>query len=337
MVGRNQWVMRSVLVFFFGILSATVQAGLVYVDALYDYSLTTVQFAQATTNSGNVSLLADIYQPVFNGRGAVPVNRPALVLQDGGAWVSASRTNGRVTDPARYFARRGYTVIVTDYRQGSSVGGSVTPTVGNTQFGTAPYAGLGVPFPYNFVPGTTAVRAGIEDFAVAIDWVRTNSSFLGIDPMRIAAGGGSAGAINLLMLQYNNNPIDQRYAAQAVVALVGSTYGNFNKIQAGGPPVFLHNNTLDAVVPWEQGMLNRFLSVGIDTEIWYQPPDLLYHNVDWNMDLDGMDLRGRVRDFLARTVATPYVVPEPSSLALCFVMLTLVTHRKRRVLLAQAA
>ncbi|MBX3423405.1 MAG: PEP-CTERM sorting domain-containing protein [Pirellulaceae bacterium] len=310
--------------------SISLNAGLVYVDQLYGYSVTTYQYTMGTTSSGSVPLLADVYQPVDIGLGAIPVNRPAIVLQDGGAWSSARRTAGRVTDPARYFAQRGYTVVITDYRQGAPAADHSNATVGNTIFGTQPYAGLTVPFLYSIFPGLKAVRAGIEDFAVAIDWTRTNAAMLGIDPDRIAAGGGSAGAINLLMLQYNNNPINSRYAAQAVISLVGSTYGNYNKIQAGGPPVFLLNNTADLVVPWEPQMLNRFLAVGIDTEMWYQPTDATYHNVEWDLDLGGLNLRERLRDFLARTVATPYMVPEPSSFALLLCAMTGLGYRHRR-------
>lgn len=333
MDGRKNRLVSSVFlsfVFSLQLFSQSASAGWVYVDELFDYSVTTVQYATGTTSTGSVPLLADIYQPVGIGQAAVPSNRPALVFQDGGAWTSASRTNGRVTDPARYFARRGYTVVVTDYRQGAPGAAHSNATVGNTIFGTEPYSGLTVPFIYGLFPGLKAVRAGIEDFALAMHWTRSNAAMLDIDPDRIAAGGGSAGAINLLMMRYNLNPINPLYAAQAVVALVGSTYGNHGRIRPGGPPVFLHNNTLDLVVPWEPQMLARFNEMGIDNEIWYQPPDATYHNVNWNMDLDGLDLRERTRDFLARTVASPYYVPEPSSFAMLGLSAIAILRGRRR-------
>src|SRR5438874_156976 len=38
----------------------------------------------------------DVYQPVGIGKAPLLHNRPAIVIQEGGAWVSASKTNGRV-------------------------------------------------------------------------------------------------------------------------------------------------------------------------------------------------------------------------------------------------
>src|SRR5262249_10295159 len=147
-------------------------------------------------------------------------------------------------------------------------GGNVVPTVGNTPFGSAPYNGQSVPFLYQVFPGTTAIRAGIEDFAVAIDWTRTHAATDGIDPNQIAAAGGSAGGIDLLMLQYNL-VVDPRYRAQAVIGLVSSLYGNESRVRPGGPPVFLHNNTQDAVVPWSPNMDAAFANNGIYYEQWF--------------------------------------------------------------------
>ena len=310
-------------------LAAHSQAGLVYVDPLYGVQVTSnVVYGTGIAKGVSKNLLADIYQPVDIGNGAVPLNRPAVVIQDGGAWTSASKTRPRVTTPAQYLAQRGYTVIVTDYRQGApglpfglaDPGPDAPVTTGQTIFGNVPWAGLTTSgHLYNTYPGMNPIRAGIEDFAVAIDWTRTNAAMLGIDPNRIGIAGGSAGGINGLLLQYNNNPVDPRYAAQAVVALVSTMMGNWTRIQPGGPPVFLLNNTLDQVVPWSPQMSQRFVDVGIYREQWFQPPDLLYHDVDWNLDLDGLSLLERTRDFLAYQLAGgPYMIPEPSSLPLAW-------------------
>ena len=217
-------------------------------------------------------------------------------------------------------------MIVTDYRQGApgvsflgvEAGPDAPVTTGQTQFGSDPWANLNTNgHTYAVYPGMNPIRAGIEDFAVAIDWTRTNAASLGIDPDRIGIAGGSAGGINGLLLQYNENPIDPRYEAQAVVALVSTMMGNWDHIQPGGPPVFLLNNQADAVVPWSPQMSQRFLDVGIYREQWFQPTDALYHDVDWNLDLGGLSLLERTRDFLAYQLAGgPYLIPEPSSIAL---------------------
>jgi len=325
-------------------VSATAYAGQVYVDELFGVQVTTdVQYGSGATGAGNIPLLADIYHPVDIGNGPIPVNRPAIVIQDGGAWTSARKNRPRVTMPAQYLAQRGYTVIVTDYRQGApglpfglaDPGPHAPVTVGQTTFGTAPYAGITAGTVYGFYPGINPIRAGIEDFAVAIDWTRTNAAALGIDPNRIGIAGGSAGGIDALLLQYNNNSVsnnglttvDPRYAAQAVVALVSTMDGNHGRIQAGGPPVFLLNNTADVVVPWSAPMSQRFADVGIYREQWYQPTDAVYHDVDWNAIPNsvasatplttGPNLLERVRDFLiASELAEPYLIPEPSTYVL---------------------
>lgn len=305
-------------------------AAQIYLDPLYGVQVTkNVLYGYGATTKGLFPLYADIYQPLDIGLAPVLEDRPAVVLQDGGAWASASKERGRITAPAIYMAQRGFTSIVTDYRQGNpfdtSSPLSVVPVVGQTQFGTEPYNGVNIPFPYSFTNNTAAVRAGIEDFAVAIDWTRTNAATLGIDPNRIGIAGGSAGGIDALLLQYanNNNPINPAYAAQAVIALVSTTYGNHGKIQPGGPPVFLLNNTADPVVIWEPQMSARFTAVGIYNEQWFQKTQV-NHDVDINeiiYDSEGVGkpLLERMAEFLAYQLAggpVPVVVPEPSTLIL---------------------
>ena len=85
--------------------------------------------------------------------------RPAIVFFFGGGWNS-----GKVNQfwkHARYLAQRGMVAFLADYR------------VKNRQ-GTTP-------------------DAAVADGKSAIRWVRENAKRLGIDPDRIAAGGGSAG------------------------------------------------------------------------------------------------------------------------------------------------
>lgn len=314
------------LVALVGFSASSAVGNLLYIDPLYGVQVTSnVVYGTGLVNSGQTkNLLADIYQPVDIGL-PVQAHRPAIVIQDGGAWTSASKTRSRVTTPAMYLAARGYTVIVTDYRQGApgiifitDPGPDAPVTTGQTIFGSAPWVNLTTSgHIYNVYPGMNAIRAGIEDFALAIHWTRTNAAMLGIDPDRIGIAGGSAGGIDALLLQYNDNPVDPRYEAQAVVALVSTMMNNYNRIQAGGPPVFLLNNTLDQVVPWSPQMSQRFVDVGIYREQWFQPADLLYHDVDWNLNLGGLTLLERVRDFLAYQLAGgPVYIPEVSSATL---------------------
>jgi acetyl esterase/lipase len=92
--------------------------GQLYLDALYGYNRTTdIVFGTGNTNNGPMQLLLDVYQPTDIGLGAVQSNRPAIVIQDGGAWTSGDKQNGRVVTPAIFLAQRGFTVFVADSRQ----------------------------------------------------------------------------------------------------------------------------------------------------------------------------------------------------------------------------
>jgi len=134
--------------------ASTAPAAAIYMDPLYGIGITKdVEYTKAaTSNKGLVGLKLDIYQPTDIGLAPLLATRPAIVIQDGGAWVSADKGNGRVTTIANYMAQRGYTVVVADYRQGANnlfgAGGDVVPIVGQTAFGSQPYAGLSVPALY---------------------------------------------------------------------------------------------------------------------------------------------------------------------------------------------
>ncbi len=85
--------------------------------------------------------------------------RPAIVFFFGGAW--ARGTVNQFLPQAEYLARRGMVAARADYRV-------------RTRHKTAP-------------------DKCVEDGKSAIRWLRKNATKLGIDPERIAAGGGSAG------------------------------------------------------------------------------------------------------------------------------------------------
>lgn len=280
--------------------SSPVHGGNAYYDPIYGYSVTSdvVYRYNAPTPSGAKNLLCDIYQPTDIGLGPVPTNRPAIVIQDGGAWTSGSKTNGRVVNPARYICQRGFTVIITDYRYweaGYYLGGFT----GGTEFGSRPYSGLSWPFYLYAFPGIEVLKADIEDFAVAIAWVRDNAASLGINPNKICACGGSAGGIDALCLQYNNNPVPARYAAQAVMCVVSTMYGNWNRINAGAVPCFMLNNTLDPVIFYSPDIPNfndRMASLGVYHEQWYQEARV-NHDFDYNEIVDGVPIMERMKDF----------------------------------------
>jgi acetyl esterase/lipase len=104
---------------------------------------------------GDVSLSLHIFEPP----GPAQTNRPAIVFFFGGGWNAGSP--GQFEQHCRHLAARGMVAITAEYRVASRH--QVKPT------------------------------ACLADAKSAIRWVRANSSRLGIDPQRIASGGGSAG------------------------------------------------------------------------------------------------------------------------------------------------
>ena len=105
---------------------------------------------------GDVSLNAYIFEPKDH---VATDRRPAIVFFFGGGWRSG--TPGQFLPHCRHLAERGMVAISVDYR---------------------------VKNRHDAWP-----QDCLEDAKSAIRWVRKNAQRLGVDPDRIAAGGGSAG------------------------------------------------------------------------------------------------------------------------------------------------
>ncbi|MFN7877873.1 MAG: sulfatase-like hydrolase/transferase [Pirellula sp.] len=103
----------------------------------------------------------DLYLYLFSPEGHNPLTerRPAVVFFFGGGWTSGSPTQFEAH--ARYLASRGMIAVMADYR------------VKNRQ--------------------QTTPKECVADGKSAVRYLRTHATRLGIDPNRIAAGGGSAG------------------------------------------------------------------------------------------------------------------------------------------------
>lgn len=86
-------------------------------------------------------------------------SRPAIVFFFGGGWNGGSVT--QFVPHGRYLSERGMVVFLADYRVKSRQ--------------------------------DTAPDACVADGKSAVRWIRENSKLLGVDPKKVAAGGGSAG------------------------------------------------------------------------------------------------------------------------------------------------
>lgn len=103
----------------------------------------------------------DLWIYRFDPEGHDPANekRPAIVFFFGGGWTGGSP--GQFEQHARYLASRGMVAFVADYRVKSR-------------------------------QGTTPLQC-VHDGKSAVRWIRSNAGRFGVDPGRLAAGGGSAG------------------------------------------------------------------------------------------------------------------------------------------------
>jgi len=142
----------------------------------------------------------DLYLYIFepDGHDAAKEKLPAIVFFFGGGWISG--TSAQFEQHSRYLAKRGMVAICADYRIQSRQ--------------------------------KTTPKECVADGKSAIRWVRANADRLGIDPARIAAGGGSAGghvAAAAGMVDGMDDPADENAAVSSkpkAMALFNPVYDN---------------------------------------------------------------------------------------------------------------
>jgi len=194
---------------------------------------------------GNTKLNLYIFSP------SSPKNAPAIVFFFGGGWNSGSPQQFEVQ--ARHFASRGMVAICADYRVKSRH--NVKPT------------------------------QCLADARSAIRWIRANAARLGVDPKRIAAGGGSAGghlaAATAFISEFDEpgedktisatpnalvlfNPalvlapmeglnLDKSFGARVPEERLGTQPEKISpahNIKSGGPPTIIFHGRADTTVPF---------------------------------------------------------------------------------------
>lgn len=176
--------------------------------------------------------------------------RAAIVFFFGGGWQSGSPK--QFEQQCRYLSSRGMVAITADYRVGSR-------------------------------HQAKAVQC-VADAKSAIRWVRANAARLGIDPLRIAAGGGSAGGHIAGCTAYSkggDEPGEDLKVSSAPNALVlfnpaltlapidGQAFEGFGQkvpaerlgiepqdispahhVKPGGPPAIIFHGRADTTVPY---------------------------------------------------------------------------------------
>ena len=136
--------------------------------------------------------------------------RPAIVFFHGGGWTGGAP--GQFTEHGKYFASRGMVCVQVQYR--------LLKKGGND-------------------PPETCCR----DAKSAMRWVRSRAEEFGIDPQRIASGGGSAGghlAAFIGMVEGNDDPADALDVSATSNAMV-----LFNPVFDNGPGGWGHQRVGD--------------------------------------------------------------------------------------------
>lgn len=137
--------------------------------------------------------------------------RPAVVFFFGGGWAGGSVK--QFEQHARYLAGRGMVTFLADYRVKSRQG--------------------------------TQPDACVADGKSAVRWIRSRAEALGIDPKRIAAGGGSAGG-HVAAAAGICDGLDDPHDAHPDVSSKPDCLLLFNPVYDNGPAGYGH----DRVKPW---------------------------------------------------------------------------------------
>ncbi len=149
------------------------------------------------------------FQPATHD--ATEPKRPAAVFFFGGGWTGGSVQ--QFEQHARYLASRGMVTFVADYRVKSRQG--------------------------------TGPDACVADGKSAVRWIRANADRLGVDPDRIAAGGGSAGG-HVAAAAGICDGLDDPADPQAGISSKPNALLLFNPVYDNGPEGWGH----DRAKPW---------------------------------------------------------------------------------------
>lgn len=153
----------------------------------------------------------DLYLYIFSPEGHDPAKdkRPAIVFFFGGGWNGGNPT--QFEQHSRYLASRGMVGIVADYRVKSRQ--------------------------------NTGPKECVADGKSAVRWVRKNASRLGVDPKRIAAGGGSAGGHVATATGMIDGLDDE--SDDLTISSKPSALALFNPVYDNGPDGWAHDRVKD--------------------------------------------------------------------------------------------
>jgi acetyl esterase/lipase len=206
-----------------------------------------ITYGNAPDAQGNpVDLKLDLYQPA----GDTVTQRPALIWVHGGGFTTGDKST--VASRAAFYTKLGYVVAAINYRllSPTGCGGNPDPT-----------------------PVCEAAALGAQhDAQAAVRWLRRNAATYKIDTGRIAMGGGSAGAVTSLLVDWRSedpgtsgNPGFPSNIRAAVSVSGGAPTNEF--IDSADPPAIFFHGTEDTTVPFAWAVQNAaaMLNAGIYT------------------------------------------------------------------------
>lgn len=208
---------------------------------------------------------------------------PAIVFFYGGGWFGG--TNTQFYKQSAYLASRGMVAICADYRTKNN--GGVDP------------------------------RGCVADAKSAMRWVRSHAAELGIDPDRLAAGGGSAGghlaAAMALVKKFDDTNDDTSVSCRPNalvlfnpvvdngeggygydrVAQYWQDFSPLNNIDANAPPTLFMLGTADKLIPVSVGeeYKKKMDEVGVRCELrlYDGQPHGFFNGARYNETLAEMD------------------------------------------------
>src|SRR5947209_8486045 len=194
-------------------------------------------YGSAPDPTGNpVTLTLDMYRPT----GDTQTGWPAIVLVHGGGFSGGNSHNGAMVTMAKGFAQRGYVAVSINYRLFNTA---------KEKCGT------------QAAPSQNCITAAItaqHDAQAAVRWLRRNAATYGIDPSRVAIGGGSAGAATALAVAVNSTDPGTSgspgYSSKvgAAISISGALPGSLAKadFDRADSPTLMFEGTADPTVPY---------------------------------------------------------------------------------------
>jgi acetyl esterase/lipase len=199
--------------------------------------------------------------------------RPVIIFSFGGGWEGGKRNDAGGAPYANYLASLGYNVIAIDYRLGIKIAKDRKEFTASN--GTQMYL--------------RAIQWGVEDLFDATSFVVKHAAAWNIDPNQIVIMGGSSGATDSLVAEYNvanetdlakaHLPAGFRYAG--VISMAGAFWLPANTpltFKNKPAPIMFFHGAKDQVVTYDevQGPFSGYGPVayfrkfpGPDTPKWF--------------------------------------------------------------------